>query len=207
MRRLPIAVALVATTVLAACVERPADGDEARYRGRLLPEPRAKVDFTLTDTGGRPFHFRRETDGYVTLLFFGYTHCPDVCPVHMANLGAVLGDFPPELRRQFKVVFVTTDPQRDTPAVLREWLDGFDRDFIGLRGSEEEIHRIETALALPVSVRPEEAAGDYQIGHAASVLAFTKDDLAHLMYPFGTRQADWAHDLPRLAKEAWTGGR
>lgn len=195
-------LAIAGASLLLGCT-RPEAGEPGTYRGAEILQPRPKVDFTLTDTEGQPFDFRAETEGYVTLLFFGYTHCPDVCPVHMANLGAVMGDYPTDLRRQFKVVFVTTDPDRDTPERLREWLDNFDRDFIGLRGTHEEVNQIERAVGLPASVKPQDHGKDYQVGHAASVVAYTKDNLAHLMYPFGTRQADWAHDLPRLARETW----
>ena len=198
-----LALGVTSFAISSACQQGGRSEDDSVYRGRILPEPRAKIDFTLTDTKGGLFNFREETDDYVTLLFFGYTNCPDVCPVHMANLGAVLGDFPYELRQQFKVVFVTTDPERDTAARLREWLDEFDREFIGLRGTIEEVHKIEMALGLPASMMPEDREIDYEVGHAASVIAFTKDNLAHVMYPFGTRQEDWAHDLPKLAKASW----
>ncbi len=173
------------------------------YRGWLMPQPQEKVDFALTDTDGEPFDFRAETEGYVTLLFFGYTYCPDVCPIHMANIGAVLDDFPFEVRNQIKVVFVTTDPERDTPERLRSWLDNFDSSFIGLRGSREKVNEIQVALGLPASVIEETEGGEYLVGHSARVLAFTKDNLAHVAYPFGTRQADWAHDLPKLVDERW----
>jgi protein SCO1/2 len=184
---------------IAACGGEKRSSDADGYRGRVLPEPRPKVDFILTDTGGDSFHFVQETDGYVTLLFFGYTNCPDVCPVHVANIAAVLKDSPYELRQQFKVVFVTTDPERDTPERIRAWLDNFDSTFIGLRGDEEEVNDIMNQLGLPGSIK--EGEGDqYTVGHAASVIAFSKEGPAHVVYPFGTRQADWAHDLPRLAE-------
>ncbi len=187
--------------LLAACAAGDGGGSPASdFRGVQLPEPRPKPDFTLRDTDGRPFRFREETKGYVTLLFFGYTNCPDVCPVHMANIAAVLRGFPFELRRQFKVVFVTTDPDRDTPERLREWLDGFDPSFIGLRGDEDEVNRIMIGLGMPGAVKSETSNGNYLVGHSAQVIAFTRDDLAHFVYPFGTRQADWAHDLPKLAR-------
>jgi protein SCO1/2 len=173
------------------------------YRGWLIQQPQEKVDFTLLDTEGAPFTFREATDGYVTLLFFGYTYCPDVCPIHMANIGAVLDDFPLEVRSQIKVVFVTTDPERDTPERLRLWLDNFDTSFKGLRGNREEVNEIQIALGLPASVIEETEGGGYLVGHSARVLAFTKDNLAHIAYPFGTRQADWAHDLPKLVDERW----
>jgi protein SCO1/2 len=200
-----LAVLLIGACILIQVDCGPAGnaGQVADYRGSLLIQPIPKADFTLTDTDGQPFRFREATDGHVTLVFFGYTHCPDVCPIHMANIAAVLQDFPFELRQQFKVVFVTTDPARDTPERLREWLDNFDRSFIGLYGARDEVNVIQQALGLPASIIEETGDGDYLVGHSARVLAFTKDDLAHVAYPFGTRQSDWAHDLPKLAREIW----
>ncbi|MGD2152310.1 MAG: SCO family protein [Gemmatimonadales bacterium] len=202
-RRLAVLAGGVCLFLLAACAPEQSRSGGSRYRGWLMPQPQEKVDFTLSDTDGEPFDFRAETDGYVTLLFFGYTYCPDVCPIHMANIGAVLDDLPFEIRRQIKVVFVTTDPERDTPERLRHWLDNFDTSFIGLRGSRDEVNQIQVALGLPASVIEESEGDDYLVGHSARVLAFTKDSRAHLAYPFGTRQADWAHDLPMLVDERW----
>lgn len=200
------------------------------YRGVVLPQPIPKSDFTLMDTQGEPFAFREETDGYVTLLFFGYTHCPDVCPVHLANLGAVLRNLDHRTRSRIRVVFVSTDPDRDTPERIREWLDAFDSRFVGLRGDLEEVNRIQAQFGLPPASRPAEpgarsadldsavdpapdpqgrsggAPGEeeaYIVGHATQILAFTPDGFAHVIYPFGTRQVDWAHDLPRLVESEW----
>jgi protein SCO1/2 len=171
------------------------------WRGAVLDEPVPRPDFTLTDTEGQPFDFRARTDGALTLVFFGYTSCPDICPVHMANLGAVLERQSWETRSRTRVVFVTTDPERDTPDVIRTWLDRFDPSFVGLRGPIEEVNRIQRAMRMPESVagvvRPD---GSYDVGHAASVLAFSPDGAAHVAYLFGTRQADWEHDLPRLLR-------
>jgi protein SCO1/2 len=172
------------------------------YRGAVLEHPLPKPDFTLTATTGRPFHFRRETDGYLTLLYFGYTNCPDICPVHLANIAAVLHRSPYEVASRTKVVFVTTDPARDTLPRLRQWLDRFDPSFIGLRGTLDEVNRIQAELGLPPAV-PDTAHGG--VGHAAQVIAFSPDNRAHVVYPFGTRQEDWAHDLPKLVSDRWTG--
>lgn len=178
---------------------------ETGYRGVALAEPLEKPDFVLRDTEGRPFRFRQETEGRLTLLFFGYTHCPDVCPVQLANLAAVLGDLPHRDRRRIRVVFVTTDPERDTPERLRAWLDGFDPAFVGLRGSRERVNGIQRSLDLPPAVRqpasgPGPGEGDYTVGHASQVIAFTADGRGRVVYPFGIRQADWARDLPRLLR-------
>src|ERR1043166_6271433 len=82
------------------------------YRGGVVTPPLPKPKFTLTDTSGAPFDFWSNTEGYVTLLFFGYTHCPDECPLHMAAIAASLQRIPPEVRNQIRVVFVTADPAR-----------------------------------------------------------------------------------------------
>lgn len=198
---------LLAAALFAGCGAGVGDREAAEsarpdLRGTLLDPPWDKPAFTLTDTEGRPFDFRAGTDGFVTLLFFGYTHCPDVCPIHMANIASVLRDLDYAERARIRVVFVTTDPERDTPAVVRAWLDRFDPSFIGLRGTKEEVDAIQAALHLPAAIRqpsrPGPLPGAYAVGHAAQVLAFTADGRARVVYPFGTRQADWAHDLPKL---------
>lgn len=171
-------------------------------QGTVLPEPMPRPGFVLTTTRGLPFDFRAETHGTFTLLFFGYTHCPDICPVHMANIAAVLQKLPPQLARQVTVVMVTVDPERDTPERLRAWLDGFDRSFIGLTGTLESINAAQRSLNLPPAVRQGEGP-DYLVGHAAYVIAFTPDDSARVLYPSGTRQSDWAHDLPILLETRW----
>ena len=181
----------------AACGASVQEGTE--YRGVLL-EPGARPEFTLTDVDGDPFSFRERTKDQLVLLFFGYTHCPDICPVHMAGIAAVLQDLPWAERDRIRVVFVSTDPERDTPERLREWLGGFDPSFIGLRGDMDEVNRIQAELGLPTTVRledPADGTAAYEVGHAAQVLVFGADDV-RLAYPFGTRQADWKRDLPLL---------
>ena len=202
--RVAILALLCAAVVAAACrAESRAGAREPdpppAFQGRILAEPIPRPDFTLPDTRGEPFDFFEGTRGKVALLFFGYTHCPDVCPVHMGNIAAVLGDLPQPQRRRVEVVFVSTDPERDTPERIRSWLDRFDRGFVGLRGSRAEIDSIQRSLGLPPSVvEPRAVDGAYTVGHAAQVLAFSLDGPARIVYPFGTRQADWAHDLPLL---------
>jgi len=175
------------------------------YRGGLVSPPQPKPKFTLTDTSGVPYDLWAKTQGYVTLLFFGYTHCPDMCPLQMYMIAQALRSIPEISADQFKVVFVTTDPERDSPQALRKWLDHFDKSFIGLTGSDAAIEAAQIAANLPPAkksaVRP---GGSYDVGHAAFVLAYTKDNLAHVVYPVGVKKEDWIHDLPYLASETWT---
>ena len=203
-------VGVILTTVVlqAGCSVEPAERHEADmreretgWRGIALENAPPKPDFSLTDTNGDSFDFRSETDGFVTFLFFGYTSCPDVCPVHMASLAAVRRDLPVELQRKMKVVFVTTDPERDTAERTSSWLANFDPDFVGLRGEKATVDSIQLGMGLPASVyQPPDADGFYIVGHASQVIGFSPDGSIRVIYPFGTRQADWKHDIPKLAE-------
>ena len=173
------------------------------YRGGLVTPPLPKPGFVLTDTSGAAFDFRQKTEGYVTLLFFGYTYCPDQCPMHMANLSAALKRLPAGMANQVKLVFVTTDPARDSPPVLRRWLDLFDRHFIGLIGTERAIEAVERAAGVPLATRQEPPNGNYAVSHANFVLAYSRDNRAHVIYPAGVSKDDWVHDLPLLINETW----
>ena len=173
------------------------------YRGGIVTPPLPKPRFILTDTSGGAFDFRQRTEGYVTLLFFGYTNCPDQCPMHMANLGAALKNVPAPIADQIKLVFVTTDPARDSPPVMRRWLDLFDRRSIGLTGTESAVEAVERAAGVPVATKTGPANGNYGVAHANFVLAYSKDNLAHVIYPGGVSKEDWVHDLPLLIKETW----
>jgi protein SCO1 len=177
-------------------------GDD--FRGALITPPQPKPSFVLADTSGRPFDFAAETKGHVTLLFFGYTYCPDQCPMHMSVLSAALKRLPPKTAEQVKLVFVTTDPERDSPVVLRRWLDLFDGRFIGLTGTTPAIAAVQRMAGVPVAVKTGPTNRSYAVNHANFVLAYTKDNLAHVIYPGGVSKDDWVHDLPRLVNETWT---
>ncbi len=176
-----------------------ASGDT--YRGGLVSPPLPKPEFVLTDTSGALFDFWNRTHGSVTLLFFGYTNCPDQCPLHMASIGQALKKLPADVADHVKLVFVTTDPGRDTAAALRRWLDHFDTRFVGLRGSETELAAVQKAAGVPLACRSDSGGANYSVAHANFVVAYTRDDLAHVIYPGGISVNDWLHDLPLLLKE------
>jgi protein SCO1/2 len=186
-------VALFATAL-------PASGDS--YRGGLVTPPLPKPRFVLTDTSGAPFDFWNRTLGSVTLLFFGYTNCPDQCPMHMASIGQALKKLPADVADHVQLVFVTTDPSRDTPALLRRWLDHFDRRFVGLTGSDAALAAVQKAAGVPAASRSRSGAAGYSVAHANFVVAYSPDNRAHVIYPGGISAADWIHDLPLLMKEA-----
>ncbi|MDF1595646.1 MAG: SCO family protein [Acidimicrobiia bacterium] len=187
--------ALVLGTVLGACEGAviPAVG---QLEGVVLQTPTPKAAFSLTDTSGRLYDFSLETDGRLTFLYFGYSNCPDICPVHLAQLAEVFDQLP-DVRRNSTVVFVTVDPERDTPEAIRAFLDAFSSDFVGLTGSPEELEAAQRAAGVPPAVK--EGDGEkYTMGHAGQVLVYTPDGFGYSVYPFGTRQSDWIHDLPIL---------
>ena len=198
-------ILLVLLASLGAC-EPPGSSDavgDSPLRGSIIETGGVRPHFTLSDTDGNPYSFATETDGLLAFIFFGYTNCPDVCPIHMATLASAIGRLDPADRGRVRVVFITVDPLRDTPEVLRRWLDSFDRGFVGLRGTLDEVNAVAESLLLPPAAVPEDAGDSYIVGHAASVLAVTPDGGTRVKYAFGTRQEDWAADLPLLLQ--WDG--
>jgi protein SCO1/2 len=170
--------------------------------GPLILPPLPKPDLILPTTEGQQFDLKRETEGYLTLLFFGYTHCPDLCPVQLANIASAMKRLDDDVTARIKVVFVTVDPRRDTRAVTRAYLDHFDHRFIGLVGDSASIASAFTQLRLghPMAPVPADSDSGYTVNHTVVVLAFTTDNLAHVAYPSGIRVDDWARDLARLVK-------
>lgn len=190
--RLP---ALLLVALAGACQR----GEAARtFRGVALSAPTAKPSFTLNDVNGRPFDFVAETRDKVALIFFGYTHCPDICPVHLAQVAETFDQLP-QVAESAVMIFVTVDPERDTPEVLRQFLDKFDSRFIGLTGAPEELEAAQMAVGVPVAFKEGEG-DDYTVQHAGQVLAWAPDGLLYAQYPFGTRQSTWVNDLRLLSQ-------
>ena len=172
--------------------------------GAIPSDHALKPSFQLVTTDGKPFDFATDTHGKATLLYFGYTHCPDECPTAMADVAAALRRTDPAIASQVDVVFATTDPWRDNSKVLRKWLDRFSTSFIGLTGTPSQVAGAEVAMGMPISKR--EAApkkygsGKYAVSHFAAVLAYGRDDRVATLYPSGITPAEIAADLPVLVK-------
>jgi protein SCO1/2 len=124
--------------------------------------------------------------------------------MHMTNVGAALHKLPAKIADQIRLVFVTTDPARDTPTVLRRWLDYFDKHSVGLTGTEAMLTAVQRAAGVPPAHRIAAARGGYSVAHANFVVAYTKDNLAHVIYPGGVTKDDWIHDLPLLVEGIWS---
>lgn len=192
---LPVLAVLLALSV-AAC-----DGGgvaAADLQGVAMDQPTPKPNFTLTDTDGNSYRFGEATDGKLTLLYFGYTHCPDICPVHLAQIAEAFDQIP-HLASSAEVVFVTVDPERDSPQVLRDFLDNFDTSFVGLTGSPDELEAAQQEVGVATAFKVGQD-DDYTVQHAGQVFAWAPDGLLYSQYPFGTRQSTWINDLSLLAE-------
>ncbi len=194
MRKAALILAL--GLLAAACGGGSSTGD---LQGVIIDPPQEKPNFELTDTAGRHYEFAAETEGKLSLLYFGYLNCPDICPVHLAQIAEVF-DQDPEVARQTEVVFVSVDPERDTPEAIREYLDRFDTSFVGLTGTLEEVEAAQVASGLPIAQFIGEG-DDYTVDHAGWVMAFAADGLNYAIYPFGVRQSAWLNDLQILVNQ------
>jgi protein SCO1/2 len=205
-RRFAAAVAalLVLAGVLSGCTSdagtKKGLDDNPRagtYMGFALNPPQPRPNFTLTDTTGKPFSFAKATDGYPTFLYFGYTHCPDVCPTTMADIGFALQAVPADVRAKARVVFVTTDVAIDTGPVIADWLKAFKvdgaPDMIGLYGTQAQIDLAQAAANVFIA-----SEGGKQ--HSAAVLLYGADNYARVTYRESDNESDaMAHDLPLVA--------
>jgi protein SCO1 len=188
------------TAGLSAGLQPGEDG----WRGSPLERGNTMPEVTLVDVDEQEFDLAEATSGTPTLLFFGYASCPDICPIHLAAIASAM-DSAGVSHDHLDVVFVTVDPERDTPERIEEWIAAFDSDFIGLTGGMATIEEALSALDLPGPVvEGADPRGDGElIGHPAQVIGFDADGEARRVWPFGTRRADWIDDLPRVVEE-WT---
>ncbi len=172
---------LVGAFFLAGCARSSAD----TFSGAVLHVPYHVPATTLTDTGGHPFSLATSTDKRLTLVFFGYTHCPDECPTTMATLASAMHQLDPSDRDDVQVVFVTTDPTRDTGPVVRHWLDRFDPTFTGLTGSMATIKQIAARVGVPVENGRRLPSGGYDPTHGTQVLAVDRSNVVPVVWTHG----------------------
>lgn len=177
----------------------PGTSSPPLHGGRLEPSKLAP-DFTLTDHQGNPFTLAN-TRGKVVLLYFGYTACPDVCPLTLADMAAALQDLGQDASR-VQVVFVTVDPERDSQAVLNKYVPAFSPTFIGVRGTPEEIKTVADAYGVKYkkTVLANSALG-YAVDHSAFIYVIDRNGKLRELLPFGTQRQDITGDLKILITE------
>ncbi len=190
-----------ATSSATSGLERQPDG----WRGLDVGDKGLRLfDATFTGTDGEPVELPEALLGTPTLMFFGYTNCPDICPIHLGAIASAMRTLDIGYD-QIDVVFVTVDPDRDTPEVIEGFLAHFDRRMIGLHADTATTMAALTALELPGPVveGPDPRGKGDLLGHPAQVIGFDADGVMRRMWPFGTRRSDWVDDLPRVI-EAWS---
>lgn len=190
-------VALLAGALSARYLDRPAAPEQALK----LAAPRPLPAFTLRDHDGAAFE-RSSLEGNWTLVFFGFTHCPDVCPTTLHTLAGVRGaltDLPAPLRPD--VVMVSVDPMRDTPEQLSGYVPFFHPDFVGVTGEMAEIMTLTRNLGVAFAYTPVDGSDAYSVDHTASV--FLVDPQARLAAVFSTPHAvtTMASDYIRIVED------
>ena len=167
----------------------------------VLDKPFEKPDLVLTDTQGKKYDLRAQTKGRPTLIYFGYTHCPDVCPLTMNNLAVAKKQLPKAEQDKLRVVFVTTDPDRDTPTELAKWLKGIDSEFIGLTGDFATIQAGARTMGISIEPTSKDKNGKLVSVHGTQVIAFSpKTDGGYVLYGENATVDDYTKDLPKLIK-------
>jgi protein SCO1/2 len=153
----------------------------------------------LVDQNG---HARSRDDfkGRVTVLVFGFTHCPDLCPTALSNLSAVLDQLG-EDRNHVQIAFITVDPRRDTPEVLRDYMSAFGPNFVGLTGEPDAIRQAAKAFKVFFKKIPL-PNGDYTMDHSAAIYVIDSQARVRLMFTANRRHKDIAHDIIELLHEA-----
>ena len=199
-RALVAAALLGLLALLAGCGGGGAD--PAAFTGTLLAPDPFKVSSTpLVDTDGQPYSLTEDTDKDLTLVFFGYTHCPDICGQVMATLAGTLARLDDEQKDRLDVVFVTTDPARDDEATVEKYVDAFDPSIIGLTGDLDDIVEVGRSMAVGVDKGQKLSSGGYEVTHGTQVLAIDSTDTTPAYWKADVSQAQLAHDVTALLDE------
>ncbi len=184
-------LAAVLLVVLAAGVAGCGDDDPKPFSGTVLDHPYQVPDVDLTDTDGEPFSLAADTDERLTLVFFGYVSCPDICPAVLNNLASALTKLDDGDRDDVQVVFVTSDPTHDTPDTIRTYLDRYDESFIGLTSDLDTIVTVGQDLAVGIDRRDPG-------GHTTTIVGIDGGDEAPVFWRQDTSPSQYANDIHTL---------
>lgn len=196
LRRL--AVLAAAVVLLTGCGST--QPDPAAFQGAYLQTPYLVPDATLTDTEGRQFQLRTSAAQPVLVVFFGYTHCPDICLGVLSDVATALNRVDAEVRERVQVLFITVDPDRDTPQVMREYLDRIDPSFIGLTGPIETIEAVAAPLGVAIEGRTP-VPGGYDVAHSTQLIGVDAQRLGRVVWVQGTPIGALRSDLTELVRQ------
>ncbi|MDQ7981210.1 SCO family protein [Paraburkholderia sp. SARCC-3016] len=156
------------------------------------------TDFSLPDTSGK-MRTLADYKGKVVVLFFGYTHCPDVCPTTMAELSQAMQQLGPADAKRVQVLFVTLDPERDTPALFGQYVPAFNPTFVGLRpANEAQLQKIAKDFRVYYAKVPGKTPDSYTMDHTAASYVFDPDGRLRLFARDGQGAGPWVHDIKLL---------
>ena len=172
--------------------------DDDGLNGVVLPKPYVVPDLTLTNADGRPYDLAKDATKPLTLVFFGYTNCPDICQVVMANIASSLTRLDAAQRAKVQMEFVTTDPARDDTRTLRAYVDRFDPSFDGLTGDLPTIVRLGKAFDVPIEKGQKLASGGYDVAHGTQIVGVLPDGRAPFVWTEGTDPAALAEDITTI---------
>jgi protein SCO1/2 len=175
--------------------------DDDGLHGIVLPRPYEVSDLALTATGGTAYRLAADAEKPLTLVFFGYTHCPDICQVVMADIASALTRLDEAERTQVGMLFVTTDPARDDEATLRAYLDRFDPSFEGLTGPLPRIVRAGKSLGVAIEKGEKLPSGGYEVSHGTQVVGMLPDGTAPVVWTQGTAPEQIAEDIHVVLSE------
>lgn len=194
-----LALALLAGCAPAATVTVPSA--TPGYLGAELTTPYQLPDMSLNDQTGNAFNLRTGSKAPVLIFFFGYTNCPDICLGTLTDLASAANRLPEDVRSRLQVVFVTVDPQRDTPPVMAKYLSRIDPGFIGLTGSQKTIEQVAASMGVAVEGIEQRADGGYDVTHSAQVVGFGSSRRGVLVWTQGTPIGTYRADFERLVRQ------
>jgi protein SCO1/2 len=198
MIRLIMALVLLITVMSSVAAENVAATNEALKSGVFDP-PRMAPDFSLPSSRDNQFMLS-EQRGKVLVLGFGFSHCPNVCPMTLANLAQTYKNLG-ALADQVQVVYMTVDPERDNPARLREYLANFNSHFIGVTGSADELSVVRQAYGIIAQKEKHKNGETYEVHHSSYIYLIDRDGLLRALVPFGKSADDITHDIKILLQE------
>lgn len=197
-----LAVAALALTGCGGAADDPpvsvVSSDNGGYHGTHLDDPYVVPDVTLSDDDGAPYSLAKDP-APLKVVFFGYTNCPDICQAVMSTIASAVTRLDADQRKQVQVVFVTTDPARDTGPALRSYLARFDPDFTGVTGDLQQIIALGDPLKVYVDKGQKLPSGGYEVDHSTYVFGVT-GDRAQTVWTQGTSPAAMAADIIKLLK-------
>jgi protein SCO1 len=196
-RALTRPLALMLFAALAACDLKPSASSAAPFNGVDITGAEYARNFALTDHAGQP-RTLADFKGKVVVVFFGFTQCPDVCPTTMAELAEVKRALGPDGER-VQGVFITVDPERDTPEVLKAYVTAFDPSFVALRGTAEQTLATAKEFKVFYAKAPSKGGGGgYTVDHTAGAFVIDPSGRVRVFTRYGSGAQPLAQDLKRL---------